>query len=165
MAKPSSCSLLSRLIVLLVAFLSITSTSFLPTKTAQAIQTGQPVMPAVLHLRPLLKYAMKAKEGASLPCLANTAPPLCYSPQQIWGAYNIEPLVSGGVRGRGRSIVIIDDYQDPTLLTDLALFDRIFGLNAAQLNIIAPFGLHPFEPRNSAAVGFSLEIALDVQWA
>src|SRR5579883_1507902 len=65
----------------------------------------------------------------------------------------------------GRSIVIIDDYQDPTLLADLALFDKLFGLNEPQLNIVAPFGLHPFDPRSSAAIGFSLEIALDVQWA
>lgn len=165
MAKPSSRCLLSRLVVLCMAFLSITGAPFFPARTAHALQAGQPVMPAILHLHPLLHAAINARTGASLPCLANVAPPLCYSPQQIRRAYEIEPLVSGGVRGQGRNIVIIDDYQDPTLLTDLALFDKLFGLNEPQLNIIAPFGLHPFDSRSSAAIGFSLEIALDVQWA
>ncbi|HZO73425.1 MAG TPA: S53 family peptidase [Ktedonobacteraceae bacterium] len=165
MAKPSSRYLLSRMIVLFLVFMSIPCAPFFPARTAHAIQTGQPVMPAILHLHPLLSAAINAKTGVSLPCLANIAPPLCYSPQQIRRAYDIEPLVSGGVRGQGRSIVIIDDYQDPTLLADLALFDKLFGLNEPQLNIVAPFGLHPFDPRSSAAIGFSLEIALDVQWA
>ncbi|HLG62516.1 MAG TPA: S53 family peptidase [Ktedonosporobacter sp.] len=165
MTKPSSCCFLFRLIVLFVAFLSMTGAPFFSGKTAHAVRTGQPVMPAILHLHPLIRAAINAKSGASLPCLANVAPPLCYSPQQIRRAYDIEPLVDGGVRGQGRSIVIIDDYQDPTLLADLALFDKLFGLNEPQLNIVAPFGLHPFDPRSSAAIGFSLEIALDVQWA
>src|SRR5437660_10381695 len=165
MAKPSSRCLPSRLIVLFCVFLSIMSAPVFQTKTAHAVQAGRPAMPAILHRHPLLQAAIRAKVGVSLPCLASTAPPLCYSPQQIRRAYDIEPLVSGGVRGQGRRIVIIDDYQNPTLLTDLTLFDRLFGLNEPKLNVIAPFGLHPFDPKNPAAAMFSLEIALDVQWA
>ncbi|HEU5228643.1 MAG TPA: hypothetical protein VFU49_12585, partial [Ktedonobacteraceae bacterium] len=164
MAKPGSRYLSFRLTVLLIVLLSMVNSALL-VKTAYALPSDQPEIPVLLHLYPLTNAAMKVKAGGSLPCLASVAPPLCYSPQQIRQVYDIEPLVKGGIRGQGRRIIIISDYQSPTLLTDLTLFDKLFGLGEPKLSIVAPFGLHPFDSRNAGAVGFALEMALDVQWA
>ena len=113
----------------------------------------------------LLNAAVRANSSTLLPCLSNTTLPLCYSPQQIRRAYGIQPLLDAGITGKGRTIVIIDDYQSPSLRSDLALFDKIFNLSNPTLNIIAPQGLKPFDPNNGSAVGFSEEISLDVEWS
>jgi len=98
-------------------------------------------------------------------CLTNTQKPLCYSPQRIRQAYAIQPLLNRGITGKNYSITIIDAFQDPKIRSELHMFDQIFGLNDPKLNIIAPFGLTPFNPNDPDHVGFAGEIALDVEWA
>ena len=117
------------------------------------------------HNMPLYKQARKLSSSSVLPCLSSTTIPLCYSPQQIRKAYNIDTLINQGYTGKGQTIVIIDDYQSPTIKTDLALFDKIFSLPNPTLNIIAPQGLKPFDPTDPAATGFAAEISLDVEWS
>jgi subtilase family serine protease len=89
----------------------------------------------------------------------------CYGPKQIRRAYSIQPLLDQGYSGRGRTIVIIDAFQSPTIVNDLHVFDRLFGLPNPALNIIAPFGLTPFNPNDPNQVGWSAEITLDVEWS
>ena len=89
----------------------------------------------------------------------------CYGPDQIQTAYGIKPLLANDFDGTGRTIVIVDAFQSPTIQQDLALFDTAFGLPAPTLNIIAPDGLTPFDPNDANQVGWSAEISLDVQWA
>jgi len=89
----------------------------------------------------------------------------CYGPDQIQTAYGIKPLLASGYNGTGRTIVIVDAFQSPTIQQDLALFDTAFGLPAPTFNIIAPDGLTPFDPTDANQVGWSAEISLDVQWA
>ena len=98
-------------------------------------------------------------------CLTNTQQPLCYSPQKIRRAYAIQPLLDQGITGKNRAITIIDAFQDPKVRSELHMFDQLFGLNDPTLNIIAPFGLTPFDPNNPDHVAFAGEIALDVEWA
>jgi len=102
---------------------------------------------------------------AQVACLASPKPPLCYSPQQLRQAYGIAPLLQAGVTGKGRIITIIDAFQAPTIRGDLHLFDQLFGLKDAQLNIMAPFGLTPFNAQDPIHKGFAGEITLDVEWA
>ena len=90
---------------------------------------------------------------------------VCYSPQQIQKAYGVDKLLNHGLSGSGRTIVIIDAFQNPTMAIDLAAFDSTFGLPAPVLNIIAPDGLTTFNPGNADMVGWAGEIALDVQWS
>ena len=91
--------------------------------------------------------------------------PLCYSPQQIRNAYNIQPLLKGGFTGKGRTIVIVDAYSNPYVQSDLQIFDQIFGLPDPDFQIIAPFGTTPFDINDANQVGWSGEISLDVLWA
>jgi subtilase family serine protease len=97
--------------------------------------------------------------------LGPPAPPFCYGPDQIRAAYNIQPVLDSGITGAGRTIVIIDAFQSPTIRQDLALFDHIWGYPDPTFNIIAPDGLTPFNPGDPAQLLWSSEISLDVQWA
>ncbi len=97
-----------------------------------------------------------------IPCLASSASPRCYSPQQIRKSYT---LLDQGITGKGHTIVILDDYQSPTIRGDLKLFNKLFNLNDSKLNIITPYGLTPFDAADPAAANFAGEIALDVEWA
>ena len=98
-------------------------------------------------------------------CLTNVKKPLCYSPQRIRRAYAIQPLLNQGITGKNHAITIIDAFQDPKIRSELHTFDQLFNLKDPTLNIIAPFGLTPFDPKNPDHVAFAGEIALDVEWA
>lgn len=137
----------------------------LPQATAFAASKKVAISASLTHNMPLYKQAKKLSSSGLLPCLSSTTIPLCYSPQQIRKAYNVDSLINNGFTGRGQTIVIIDDYQSPTIVSDLALFDKIFGLPNPRLNIIAPQGLKPFDPTDPAATGFAAEISLDVEWS
>ena len=67
--------------------------------------------------------------------------------------------------GAGRTIVIVDAFQSPTIQHDLDLFDQVFELPAATVQIVAPDGLTPFDQNNANQVGWAGEITLDVEWA
>lgn len=119
-------------------------------------------------------YAVYVREGESpvgkttastFACQAATAPVRCYSPQQIRAAYDVTSLLNKGITGTGRTIVIIDAYQSPTIVADLHTFDQIFGLPDPKLNIIAPDGLTPFDYTDPNQVGWAGEITLDVEWS
>ena len=107
-----------------------------------------------------------ASGGTPFPCQKPEAEYACYGPVQIRHAYHFPPYISNpATNGSGHTIVIIDAHQDPTIESDLAKFDAVFGLPAPSFEIVAPFGSLPFEQENEADVGWSLEIALDVEWA
>jgi subtilase family serine protease len=59
---------------------------------------------------------------------------------------------------------LIEAFDDPTIRTDLQLFDKTFGLPDPQLKVIAPFGVPPFDPKDPQQTGFAGETALDVEW-
>lgn len=109
--------------------------------------------------------AQKGSGDIKFSCQTPGAPVRCYGPSQIRNAYNIQPLLDQGLNGHGRTIVIIDAFQSPTITHDLHLFDKIFGLKNPTLNIIAPYGLTPFNPNDPNQVGWSGEITLDVEWS
>src|SRR5712692_1337626 len=100
-----------------------------------------------------------------LPSCLQAIPLGCFRPDTIRVAYGIKPVLDQGVTGAGRAIVIIDAFQDPTLETDVASFDSLFGLPPINLTKYTPFGIPPFDPTSKAQVSFSKEIAIDVEWA
>jgi subtilase family serine protease len=78
-------------------------------------------------------------------CLTSQQP--CYTPKQLRVAYGIQPLLDRGITGRGQTVVLPEfppsasaDSQVPPAASDirqdLTRFDRLFGLPAAQLQVV-----------------------------
>ena len=83
-------------------------------------------------------------------CLTLSTP--CFTPKQLRVAYGVQPLLDRGVTGRGETVVlpefppsatgpssVVSSVEVPTssdIRLDLAQFDRMFGLPAAQLQVV-----------------------------
>ena len=73
-----------------------------------------------------------------------TSRPSCYTPQQLRDAYGIEPVLDRGIIGRGQTIVLLEfppaaggsPLETTDIRQDLARFDAMFGLPAAQLQVV-----------------------------
>jgi subtilase family serine protease len=95
--------------------------------------------------------------------LASTSP-FGLSPQTIKTVYNFPPSPTAGA---GKTIAIVDAYDDPTAEGDLNVFSSQYGLppcttaNGCFKKVNQNGGSRP--PRTDA--GWALEISLDVQWA
>ena len=96
----------------------------------------------------------------------------CYDPYQMRHAYGIDSLIANGYDGTGKTIVIVDAFQNPALVTQLNTYDTFYGL--PQMNAgpgsptftqIAPDGLTPYVPSDANMRGWAEEISLDVEWA
>jgi subtilase family serine protease len=89
----------------------------------------------------------------------------CYTPVQYRTAYDLNPLYSHGVTGRGKTIVIVDSYGSPTISSDIKVFDAQFGFPDPNLRIVKFGTIPPFDPTNSTMVGWATETTLDVEYA
>jgi subtilase family serine protease len=131
---------------------------------------GHAVIPAVRSAA-RYEYAGNAAAGKvlfhcqTMARLGPPAPPFCYGPDQIRVAYDIRPVLASGVTGAGRTIVLIDAFQSPTIRQDLALFDHIWGYRNPTFNIVAPDGITPFNPTDPSQLMWSAEISVDVEWS
>ena len=85
-----------------------------------------------------------------------TTSPAGLVPAQIYSAY-LWP--TSGFPGFGRTIAIVDAFDDPDIASDLKNFDATFRLPVANFIKATPQGL----PGKNA--GWALEISLDVEWA
>jgi subtilase family serine protease len=85
----------------------------------------------------------------------------CYTPAQLANAYSVQPLYQQGITGAGRTIVIVDGSQDPSIQSDLQKFDQMFNLPdpPAPVQIFFPQGEGTPNP------GVATEITLDVEGA
>ena len=98
------------------------------------------------------------------PEVTNTVP-YGYTPAQIRHAYGFDQVKFGSVlgTGAGQTIAIVDAYSEPNIVGDLAAFDREFGLAAPpSFKVVNENGGSTLPATDS---GWSLEIALDVEWA
>ncbi len=135
--------------------------------TTQAGAAASGAMTPAIGVNP--HYAVAGHVGANphdvtFSC-QTTDPAGCYGPAQIRAAYGIDKLGNHGVDGRGRTIVIVDAFQSPTIAHDLATFDAVFGLPDPTFQQVAPDGLTPFDGNDPNQVGWSGEITLDVEWS
>lgn len=123
---------------------------------------------AVAHpyVKILAGTAFPAAPPTTASCLADRGV-ACYSPQQFQRAYDMQPLYSQGLTGRGKTIVLVDSFGSPTIANDLARFDSDFGLPAPpSLTVLQPAGAVPaFDPNDDDMVGWAQEATLDVEYA
>jgi subtilase family serine protease len=101
----------------------------------------------------------------------------CYDPYQIRHAYGVDTLINAGFTGKGKTIVIIDAFQNPNLIQQLNVQDSFYGLpslnglggttnpNLGSFTQVAPDGLTPFVLGDPNMSSWAQEISLDVMWA
>ena len=91
--------------------------------------------------------------------------PVGLTPDQVRTAYGFDDIDFGGIAGdgSGQTIAIVNAHSDPTIVNDLAVFDRTFGLPAPpSFTIVNQYGGSKLPSKNR---GWAEEIALDVEWA
>jgi subtilase family serine protease len=110
-------------------------------------------------------------------CQVGLAPWVCYDPYQMRHAYGVDNLISAGLTGKGRTIVIVDAFQSPNIVEQLNTYDSFYGLPSLNglrgvpnralgtFTQVAPDGLTPFVQTDYDMLGWAEEISLDVQWA
>jgi len=97
--------------------------------------------------------------AAASDCLSSQQP--CYTPKQLRVAYDVQSLLDRGITGRGQTIVLPEfpppatagNQVPPTasdIRQDLARFDRLFGLPAAQLQVVNTLA-HAASPWDASA--------------
>jgi subtilase family serine protease len=103
----------------------------------------------------------------------------CYQAFQLQRAYNLAPLFSRGIEGRGETIVIVDAFGSPSIGSDLQTFDAQMGLpNPPSFRVITPEGPITTTPSNCTSTytpngpdecsdyyGWTDETSLDVEWS
>jgi subtilase family serine protease len=100
---------------------------------------------------------MKRPVGSSVP--------FGLTPAQVRAAYGFSNVSFGNIAGdgTGQTIAIVDAFNDPTIVSDLATFDRTFGLpDPPNFQIVKQHSGKKY-PKDNA--GWAQEIALDVEWA
>jgi subtilase family serine protease len=113
-----------------------------------------------------------APDIAASHLVSTTAPPTtaqceaqfhvaCYSPLQIEQAYNLKPLYSKGITGKGKTIVIVDSFGSPTIGRDLATFDSTYHLPPPPSFVV----IQPAGPVPHPNPGWAGETTLDVEYA
>ncbi len=142
---------------------------------AVAVAAVQPVPFATGHIlvaghmsQPPTTAQCKAKFGIA-----------CYQAFQLQRAYDLAPLFSRGIEGRGETIVIVDAFGSPSIASDLKTFDSEMGLpSPPSFQVITPEGPITTNPTNcpskysptgpdlcSDYYGWTDETSLDVEWS
>jgi len=122
---------------------------------AAAVCPGSPVGAAHCH-------ALVATDGVGNPLASSS--PTGLSPGTIKSVYNYSASLTAGA---GKTVAIVDAYDDPNAESDLNVFSQQYGLPACTttngcFSKVNQTGGSSY-PRKDA--GWALEISLDVQWA
>ncbi len=146
-------------VAVVLTLLSIVAGSFYYAHAHAAGVTTVPKPTGAFAPNPPREVLGAFSQTATFPCELPTAVGRCLSPNDFYKAYNVQPLLAKHITGSGRTIVIIDVSQGPTLASDLHLFDQYFGLPDPTLSVVAPFGLGKDNADDDG------ETALDVEWS
>ncbi len=123
--------------------------------SAARVCPGSPIGTASCH-------ALVVTDGVGNPNA--TSSPTGLSPATIKSVYNLPTSLAAGF---GKTIAIVDAYDDPTAESDLGVFSSQFGLppcttgNGCFTKVNQTGGTS--YPRKDS--GWALEISLDIQWA
>ena len=149
--------------------------SALVAQVSASVTTG--VSP-FLHRGPMATPANVPGPGYGIfNCQLGLSVGACYDPYQIRHAYNIDRLINAGFNGKGKTIIIVDAFQDPNIVQQLNTYDTFYGLpslnglggapdhSLGTFTQVAPDGLTPFVLGDPNMTGWAEEISLDVLWA
>src|SRR5437773_6288864 len=123
----------------------------------------------------LLGPATTQPDGLPLCKSASLGNIVCYTPSFIKKAYEYPSTAT--LDGTGQTIVIVDAFGSPTVASDLALFDAVFGIPAPpSFTIFCGNSPTPLDPTTCPVINinnnpkhgvfsWTIETSLDVQYA
>jgi subtilase family serine protease len=120
------------------------------------LQRSEDGQSPISFMRP--HYFIHQASGAGL-----TSPPIsAFQPAQIRHAYGFD-LVSN--QGAGQTIALVDAYDDPNAESDLAVFSQQYKLPVASTSNGLFRKVYATGHKPAGNANWSVEIALDVEWA
>src|ERR1051325_7803578 len=130
-----------------------------PKTLAAFVQAGVLLTLAQAQTNPLDQQAHRPFQQQVTP---DSSQPFGYTPGELRHAYGFDQIPN---QGEGQVIGIIDAFDDPSVESDLAVFDSTFNLPACTtangcLTVIFANGVRPI-----TNASWSTETSLDVQWA
>ena len=157
-----------KLSVCLFSALALAATGMAAGGTAGAARgPATPSVPAPVPLAQLVSDAAFATPPTTAQCEA-ALHLACYAPFQYHAAYDVAPLYKKGFDGKGETIVIVDSFGYQFIRSELAVFDKSFGLPAPpSFKIIHPVGAIPaYNPtKRPMMLGWAEETSLDVEYS
>ena len=147
--------------------ITVASALGLAGATAMTAAPAAQSLPIPVPLARMLTHASFAIPPTTAQCEAQLHL-ACYSPAQFQQAYDLAPLYKQGDNGSGETIVIVDSFGFQNIQSELATFDKGFGLPAPpSFKIIRPAGKVPaFDPtKRPQMVGWAQETSLDVEYS
>jgi subtilase family serine protease len=141
--------------------------------SATGLADSVAVPQAVVQSSTQSTLAKTATSSTATATVTNPTPPAtAYTPAQTQNAYGFSQLLSQGNNGAGQTIAIVDAYNDPNIVNDLATFDAQYGLSGTTASGVAQFlmvlnqnGTQGSLPQADPSGGWEAEEALDVEWA
>jgi subtilase family serine protease len=112
-------------------------------------QSGNP-LPAPGYARPPFHITRNATTG-----------PTGLTPTKVAKFYGIDQIAN---QGAGQTIAIVDAYDDPRIEADLGIFSTTFGLPTCTTSNGCFKKIYASGSKPTANAGWSLEMALDVEW-
>ncbi|HTX79912.1 MAG TPA: S53 family peptidase [Longilinea sp.] len=168
----------ARWVTTLVAIAVLIGSNF--AMAGAAVVSAAPGMSTLLQKGPLalpsdatvtadgVTYNLRVCQVVGYPGVSGT----CYDPYQMRVAYGVDSFIAAGKDGTGKTIVIVDAFQNPNLVSQVATYNTYYGLpqfNAGPgtptFTQVAPDGLTPFVVGDGNMTGWAEEISLDVEWA
>jgi subtilase family serine protease len=136
-------------------------------ETSRRLKTGRLLRLECLEPRQLLSASGFKPDYVFLP-LGGSSTNSGYVPAQMRTAYGFNKVASFGstpADGSGQTIAIIDAYDDPNIVSDLATFDQAYGIAAPpSLKVVNQNGGAAL-PGTDPTEGWEGETTLDVEWA
>lgn len=86
-----------------------------------------------------------------------------FTPDELRAAYGVSRLLRRGYDGSGQTVVVIECYGNPDLQHDLDVFDQYYGLPPADIQVLAPLGVVPFDANDATMRFWARETMLDVE--
>jgi subtilase family serine protease len=144
--------------------------------SAYAMSSSKPVTrnqvhPSSAHDPNVMSVASSGPDFGLFSCQVGLSVGQCYDPFQMRHAYGADTLIAAGFDGKGKTIIIVDAFQNPNLVAQVASFNSFYGLpqfnsgSGPTLTQIAPGGLTPFVAGDANMTGWAEEISLDVEYA
>lgn len=116
-----------------------------------AIERSGGPLPSPGYARPPFHITRNASAG-----------PIGLSPAQVANFYGFNGISN---QGEGQTIGIIDAYDDPNIESDLGVFSNAFGLPSCTSQNGCFKKIYAGRKKPPTNAGWSLEMALDVEWA